>query len=483
MSINSSPPQTPKRKRGRRPKKPPIDTQTMMTAPKTIASGLSIEPTFGSFQSTFNANLSPVAHTNPKSQKSFRAPQNSQQTQLKPAAATAPPPAPPATMFMNIPSSPPVAPHNPSMPFSSPLSGGLGIFMNPAGQQPGEWTIDASCFLTQTWQQRELDMSQAQMINGSPHVNPSLIFSSPMNSTFSSSSPRVCSSSSASSGGIAHSPNTPHTFSHIIHSSPMYHGYYSSPVVTREDDKEKSVDFSPQLTVKPLLPQTTVSSQPVPAQSEPQQNSINRKTILERRTSTNSIGLSSKLQLRRVKETAAPIAAANNFVPPRNGAMSAPVTANPYNRLDDTNHHPLKFRVSLSIDNNGQAVIQHREPLTSYSESAKTLFDRSVDYLNDSARRMSLESLFPELSPRQDFDDSPNVATYFMSNVSLPLELDSDVDTDYEEEDDQPRQTYDSLYQGLDDARLALRRALEQRTAFGSRSASVPEFGYYPASA
>lgn len=509
MDVNNSisPGPIPKRKRGRPPKKVPIDTQTMTTAPNiSISSGISMDPpNFESFQSTFDVGLSPITpknleagHTN-----KYYLDQKKQEHAKKSLKVS----------ITNIPSSPPTVS---SSPESAVGSDGLGIYLNSAntpttGQLhwPG---ANSHCYET---------------INSSPHVNPSLIFynnsSSPV-SSLQSSSPRI-------------SPNTPHhTFSHIIHSSPLYNGYYTSPVVINDDDnatggntigsllpqpqqkeswKHQTTGFNeekldrtevdPQLVVRPLLPFARTCSLPTERPSwqhlngngsilkETQENSISRKTILERRTSTNSISNKLKLKLRKGKEVSV-------IPPPRsNGAMSAPVPANSCLIERDEPSNNFKFKVSLSIDNNGQAVIQHQRSLLPYTgEGVKTLFDRSIDYLNDSARRMSLESLFPELSPRQEYIEESNIGSSYSSAISLPLELDSDIDTDYENSvnTDTECETHDSRENTFNanfnssirysdehtDARFALRRALEQRTALGSRSASVPDFGFYPIS-
>ncbi|KAA8897040.1 hypothetical protein TRICI_006802 [Trichomonascus ciferrii] len=188
------------------------------------------------------------------------------------------------------------------------------------------------------------------------------------------------------------------------------------------------------------------------------------------------------------------------------GPLSAPAPIR-----SSSSSSSLKRRVSLNISDGGRAAVvedfgpevdiprskstkcfRTSVPMTrNYTDPvrkhANTIYDRSIDYWNDSARRMSLESLFPELSPQLQQqthrnEHSPSSCSETNSTATSDSEetaisasdfnilslKDNDQDDDDDDDDDN-----DPKKDETTDARFALKRVLERNSSTKSFDSST----------
>lgn len=330
-------------------------------------------------------------------------------------------------------------------------------------------------------------------INFSSSVNPSMLFYTGLNSGPMDNLPDMSSSSSTtSSSSPIMGPKTPKTFSSIIHSSPSI---YSPVEFTRPNyNNKKENKLSSPLSFAERL----------------QQNNNNNSNPLSKRRNVENLKIS-QLNTHKNNNT--------NGLGLDIGPLSAPAPIR-----SSSSSSSMKRRVSLNISTGGRAAVveetsEHDQagpeveiprsksakcfkssvPMTrNYTDStitntnnfikkhSNTIYDRSVDYLNDSARRMSLESLFPELSPQmqqqrqlQQHNRTVNpcysMAEFTMGSSSEStststsdsednnsVELFSHL-TNYDEDDDEEEEEEDDG--NSSDARFALKKALERNNS------------------
>ncbi|CAN6597480.1 hypothetical protein TRVA0_001S04346 [Trichomonascus vanleenenianus] len=474
----------PKRKRGRPPKKTPIDTQMMTTTPHvSVGSSMPERLSQAAYSFQFDSNeSSPVS---PRK----KAPIRPRRTVSASASIASQPPQP----SQQLPSSPlhPVTPQRqPQMlhhPQTTPLHSAAAS--TPLYAVPMTAIPTASSDLGLFHDGLGIDLADRS-------VNPHMLFDSMTTTTTAADvlQPAFDPQAYYLSGGDLSNiqfmsspgpmPAERTAFSEIVQSSPLYPGYCSvSPVNNNYafDERPRAIASEDTENINPLdtsamaKPPKTLAPAAKVTETRPLEdrsieslaNQSTHRAISERR---NASSLSLK-----------PVSFRRNTT-----IFTGPLTA-PVEMVKSRSF--IKRRVSLNVSDHGRAVVEQQEdevaepmcrkysridPATTmqrghtssgYLQRRHTIYDQSIDYINDDARRTSLESLFPELSPVQPASAS------MCSSSTASLTWSSNPNSDSEESIEWNHSTIeDSDVEEVEpeddkddhDARLALKKALER---------------------
>lgn len=289
---------------------------------------------------------------------------------------------------------------------------------SPLSSSPPELDYSSPQYANENQPTQE-QLQQAAYID--PHVDPSMIFNT---SIFTPATPKSFGSIISSSpypGSFDYTQNqTPNPRSYSqphIQGQPQQLPHQQLPLQPIQNPNQKTLQQQRQQ--QPQQQQIPVQTLRTPAPTPKRTQSISslsnasaRKSICERRHNP-SLGLSRSHSMRRLS-TAPSISETSN------GPLSAPISSSS-SSVDMRRSYSLKRRVSLNIAD-GRAVIDvddendendledlyapqmermNTEPTNNLASNTRrhTIYDKSIDYINDNARRMSLESLFPELTP------------------------------------------------------------------------------------